>query len=137
MALYDYRRPKSSNNQMSWKGVLRNLDMPNLLNREDQCTGYIFKVEMEMPAIFSSVHYHSALTNNAMKIKSAKNKFLPFCLSFLTYTIIIIAIITAADATAIAAILPPDNPFPFLEEFLLPDGRVDDVLECLLETLVV
>ena len=123
---------------MRWKGVLRNLNISNLLNREDQCTGYIFKAEMEMLAIFSSVHYHSALINNTMKMKSAKNKFLPLHLCFITHFIaIIIAIIKTTAATTIAAIRPSDNPFPLLEEFLLSDGRADDVLECLLETLVV
>ena len=52
MALYGYRRPKSSNNQMSWTGVSRNLDVSNLLNREDQCTRYLSNLKWKFLQIF-------------------------------------------------------------------------------------
>ena len=52
MALYDYRWPKTSNNQISWSGILRNLNTSNLLIHEDQNTKYLLELKWEFPQFF-------------------------------------------------------------------------------------
>ena len=52
MAFYDYRQPKSSNNQLSLTDSLRNLDSSNPLNHDDQRTTYLLELKWKCPQIF-------------------------------------------------------------------------------------